>query len=116
MYNVPNAEPSPRIVNGVMKWYEFDTFDIQFDLNFKDQDGEKVIIGENDTVIFEFLNCCRDVVKVFTFTNIQNNTVKLDFDADTTALFPAGNYTYDAYYDGAERITLANNNKVVVEK
>lgn len=115
MANIPNAEMSPRIVNGVLKWYEGDTFELQLELELTDQDGESVIIGASDTVKIVFLNERREQVKEFSFTNVQNNTVTLDFDATVTALFRRGRYTYDVYYTAAERTTLANENKAVVE-
>lgn len=115
MANIPNAQVSPRIVNGVLKWYEGDTFEIQLTLELTDQDGEQVIIGASDTVRIVFLNECREQVKEFSFTNVQNNTVTLEFDATATALFPRGKYTYDVYYSAANRTTLCNENEAVVE-
>ena len=36
MNNLPRADLSPRIVNGVLKWYEGDTFSLQIDLELED--------------------------------------------------------------------------------
>ena len=36
MSNLPNAEQSPRVVNGVIKWYEGDTFDLTIGLDLED--------------------------------------------------------------------------------
>lgn len=115
MSNLPSAELSPRIVNGVLKWYQGDTFDLQLTLELIDQDGEPITITSGDTVKIVFKDRSLRTVKEFTFNDIANNTVTMDFDATCTALFPTGNYTYDVYYTGAERTTLADNNKVVVE-
>lgn len=115
MPRIPNALPSPRINCGVIHWYENDTFELQIELELEDQDGEAVIIGASDTVRIVFLNACRETVKEFSFTNIQNNTVTMDFDAATTALFPHGRYTYDVIYSAVERTTICDSNRVVVE-
>lgn len=115
MNNIPNAEASPRVVNGVLLWYEYDTFDLQVEIDLTDQDGEKVNIGPEDTVRVVFLDRSLDVVKEFEFTDIQDNIVTLDFDAACSALFPKGSYTYDVYYKYADRTTICKNNKVVVE-
>lgn len=115
MANIPNARISPRIDTGVLKWYEGDTFELQLELELTDQDGEAVIIQPTDTVRILFLDECRETVKEFSFTNVQNNTVTLEFDATATALFPRGKYTYDVYYSAANRTTLCNENEVIVE-
>ena len=115
MANIPNAEMSPRIVNGVLKWYEGDTFELVLELDLTDQDGEAIIIGASDTVRIVFLDECREQVKEFSFTNVQNNTVTLEFDSTATALFGKGRYSYDVYLSSNARVTLANDNEVVVE-
>ena len=115
MANIPNAKVSPRIDTGVLYWYEGDTFSLVIELDLTDQDGESVIIGASDTVKIVFLNERRETVKEFSFTNVENNTVTMDFDSTVTALFPRGKYTYDVYYTAAERTTLANENEAVVE-
>lgn len=115
MGNIPNAEPSPRVVNGVLKWYEGDTFDLDLEIKLEDQDGEPITIGASDTVKVVFRDSARNIVKEFSFTGISGNTVTLDFDSTCTALFPKGCYTYDVYYTGADRTTVANDNKAVVE-
>ena len=113
--NLPRARMSPRIINGVLKWYAGDTFELQVDITLEDQDGEPITIKETDTIEFEFFNKKRDTVKIFTFTNIVNGSVLLVFDEATTALFPAGEYTYDIYYDGYVRKTLSNDSVAIVE-
>lgn len=115
MNNLPNAEQSPRIVNGVIRWYQGDTFDLQLTLELVDQDGLPITIAPADTVNVVFIDKSLKTVKEFTFSNISNNTVTMDFDATCTALFKKGTYTYDVYYNGTERTTIANDNKVVVE-
>lgn len=115
MINIPNAKESPRIVNGVLRWYCGDTFDLQLTLDLEDQDREPVVIQPTDKVEVVFLDRSLNEVKTFTFTEVEGNTVVMTFDEDVTALFDIGDYTYDVYYTGEERVTLAEDNKVVVE-
>ena len=112
---LPSARPSPRIVNGVLKWYQGDTFQLDIELQLEDQDGEIVNIASSDTVTVVFYDRRVRVVKEFVSTNIEGNTASLLFDEQTTALFPAGEYTYNVYLDGEKRTTLAKDNNVVVE-
>ena len=113
--NLPRARMSPRLINGVLKWYAGDTWELQVDITLCDQDGENITIQSTDVIEFEFFNKKRDVVKKFTFTNVKNGSVVLVFDEETTALFPAGEYTYDVYYDGYTRKTLSNDSIAIVE-
>lgn len=115
MSELPGAQQSPRIVNGVIKWYQGDTFDLNIYLNMMDQDGMEVIIGGSDTVTVVFKDKTNTEIKTFTFDSISNNTISLDFDSICTALFPKGKYFYDIYYNGTERTTIANDNQVIVE-
>ena len=112
---IPAAKQSPRLENGVVKWYEGDTFRLQLVLDIVDQDGEPVVIGENDTVTVSFQNDALTTVKEFTFTEVENNTVTMEFTSEVTALFPKGRYTYDVHYTGANRTTVCNDNKAEVE-
>lgn len=115
MNNIPAAELSPRIKNGVLMWYEGDTFTLDLHLELFDQDDEPVVIPSSATIMVAFLDDQRDTVKEFTFTDIEDNNISMVFDSTVTALFPAGFYTYDLYYTAADRTTLINENEVVVE-
>lgn len=115
MYELPNARPSPRIVNGVLKWYEGDTFELDVELQVTDQDGETVNISDTDTVEFVFKDCRREIIKTFSFAKITDNTVTLVFDKTVSAMFPKGEYTCDVYLVGERRITLAKDDPVVVQ-
>ena len=115
MSELPSAQQSPRIVNGVLKWYQGDTFDLKIQLKMIDQDGTEIIIGDGDTVTVVFKDKTDTEIKTFLFETVENNTITLDFDSECTANFPRGEYFYDIYYKGAERTTIANNNYVVVE-
>jgi hypothetical protein len=110
--NIPSAKQSPRLVGGVLFFYYLDTFTLQIELDMTDQDG--VEIDATGTVEFVFYDDCHNKIKEFTLTP-NNNIVTLDFTEDVTALFHKGEYTYDVYYNGENRTTIANDNKAVVE-
>ena len=44
----------------------------------------------------------------------MDNSVTLEFDGETTALFPEGMYFYDITADGDRRVTLAKGNRMRV--
>lgn len=115
MYNIPNAELSPRIVNGVVHWYEGDTFELQLQLDITDQDGEPIPITDSDTVSIVFRDRSNHDVKEFRFDHIENSIVTMVFNDEVTSLFRKGNYSYDVFFRGQERTTFANDNRVVVE-
>lgn len=115
MENIPNAKQSPRIETGVLKWYARDTFSLVLELELTDQDGEAVIIAPSDTVTAVFSDANGDPVKTFEFTDIASNTVTLEFDGETSALFAPGRYTYTVTLETQQRRTLAAGNEVIVE-
>lgn len=112
---LPSANPSPRIVGGVIKWYEGDTFDLQLLLELLDQDGETVTVAADHRLELVFRNKRRETVHTMEFTEIENNCVTLDFNESVSAKFPKGEYTYDVILEGAERKTLANDAPLLVE-
>ena len=115
MGNLPGAKMSPRVVNGVLAWYQGDTFDLTVDLALTDQDSEAVTLAAADTVEVIFYDRSENEVKKFTFSNVQDNAVTLDFSAEVTALFDRGQYTYDVHITHGERTTIASRNEVAVE-
>ena len=117
MSNLANAKQSPRAVNGVLKWYQDDTFDLAITFDLTDQDEEPIAVPTDAVVDVIFYDKTKKPVKQFSFNLIQSDTVTLRFDETVTALFPADSYTYDVYMESAAfgRKTLANNNEVVVE-
>ena len=112
---IPSARQSPRIVNGVIYWYENDTFDIDLRFELTSQDDEIIEIAASDEIEIVFINNLDEIVKEFSFTEIEDNTIKLDIDAEVTALFPKGRYHYDIYYTAGDRVTIANDNEVIVQ-
>lgn len=117
MAKLPWAKMSPRIENGVLYWYEGDTFRLNLILNLKDQDGEAVDVPADGSLELVFCDERRDVVKAFTFTGAEavNGAVGVEVDKAVTALFPAGRYTYDLRLHGEERTTLIRGGEAIVE-
>ena len=114
MSNLPSALSSPRIVNGVLKWYEGDTFTLDIELELIDQDGVAIDTSGKE-VLIKFYDRYEDLVKEFSFENLQNNTVSLDFNNEISALFPQGEYHYDVHYMADNRTTIAHSNNIIVE-
>lgn len=116
MSNLPSAELSPRVVNGVIKWYQGDTFLLDIEIDLTDEDGHPIAIAEDDTVSIHIIDRTGGLVYDETFTDIQNNTIRLNMDGTKTALFREGDYHYDIYLSTAEkRTTILNAGKMVVE-
>lgn len=112
---IPGAYPSPRIDKGVLRWYEGDTFSIVLRFDLKDQDGEPVTIGTSDSVEVAFLDDTRQTVHTFSFAKVEDDQVKLKFDAEVSAKFTKGKYTYDIRYAHGDKTTLARGNRAFVE-
>lgn len=115
MATLPGAAASPRIENGVLRWYEGDTFRVNLLLTLKDQDGAPVTLNSGDTATLTFRDKRQTVTDTVTFTNIRNNTLPLSMDAARSARFPPGPYTYTLTLTHNNRTTLMKENTAVVE-
>lgn len=107
------TKDSPRIENGVLYFYEGDTFVFKLDLNFT-QDGEPLEIEPTDTVIFEFKDERGDIIASQIFTNIVDNKVDMEWDTEFTSHFSKGKYTYRARYISDFTTTIIADNVVIV--
>ena len=112
---IPGAYASPRIQEGVLRWYAGDTFELTIQIDLEDQDGEAVEIGPTDSVRLTFRDATRAEVYSQTFENVEGNQIALTVDAEVSAKFPKGTYTYDVELSHGERTTLARDNKIRVE-
>lgn len=112
---LPAAAASPRLDGGVLKWYAGDTFRLRVCMELTDQNGSPVNVQPGQQVTFVFRDHRGREVHCVTFENVEENCVTLVFDAETSALFPAGNYTYDVIYRGSVRKTLVHQGPVWVE-
>lgn len=117
MAKLPWAKMSPRIENGVLFWYEGDTFHLLLRLELTDQDGTPVIPGAEDTLELCFHDARGSVVQTLSFTGDQapEGILSIHMDEAMTALFPAGQYTYDLRLLGQRRITLIRGGEITVE-
>ena len=112
---LPEAAASPRVVGGVLKWYAGDTFRLRVQLRMTDQNRNPVAIREGQKVEFIFRDHRDRQVHRAIFEDVEGDCVTLVFDEDITALFPAGDYTYDVVYSGYVRKTLAHRAPICVE-
>lgn len=117
MAKLPWAKMSPRIENGVLYWFEGDTFQMNLLLTLKDQDGLTLEVKSNEKLELVFLDKHRDVVKTLVFSGqvASSGAVRVVMDTELSALFPAGRYSYDLRLLGEERTTLIRGGRIVVE-
>lgn len=116
MGNIPNAMPSPRIENGILRWYAGDTFTLGLELDILDQDGAEVSIGTSDSLTVNFYDAFRE--KVYTAAldaAALGGAPEIAFNAETTAKFPAGKYTYDMIFTHGDKTTVVKGNRILVE-
>lgn len=114
---VPHAEISPRIdEDGVIYWYQGDTFKIDFEIKLLSDDDPPVEIPlqDGDVVRFTFRSY-RAQVAEFVFDTFQDGVVTLEFDAEMTAKFCRGAYTYVVTHERDYIRTIIKGNRAVVE-
>ena len=112
---IPGAYPSPRVDKGVLRWYEGDTFEVVLQVDLQDQDGEDVTMGTTGSVTVEFYDDTQATIHTFSFDKVENDQVKLAFNATVSAKFLKGKYTYDIRYAHGDKTTLARGNRAFVE-
>lgn len=122
--NIPSANVSPRNDNGILKFYEGDTFVFNLCLELKDQDEKDIILdSEKDSVEIVFYDNKNYVKKQFNFGKEkeaaigEGNILELVFDEETSNAFSKGRYTYDGFVtiEGIGRRTVINRAPVLVE-
>lgn len=121
--NIPSANVSPRNDNGILKFYEGDTFVFNLCLELKDQDEKDIVLDSGkDSVEIVFYDNKNYVKKQFNFgkgtgTINEGNVLELAFDDETSKDFPKGKYTYDGFVtiEGIGRRTIINRAPVLVE-
>jgi hypothetical protein len=114
---IPSAKISPRIVNGVLYWYEGDTFRLHLSLELTDGDGENISIADTAEITVTFYDRTKREVKAFSFTgkDAVGGTIVLSFDDSVTNAFPRGDYTYRVAYRDEYKHTIVHDNDAVVE-
>lgn len=117
MGNIPAARISPRIVNGVIYWYEGDTFDLELNLSLTDQNGYEVEIPDSAEILVVFRDERELIIREVEVSgaDIENGAATISFDEDVSALFYKGKYTYDVKYRWDRLQTVASDNEIIVE-
>ena len=132
------APQSPRMDNGVLKWFYGDTFAVDMVINLVEQEAQKdgtfvdkpINFDESDQIVVTFFNERKEVVYSFISKNISNDekseyyhTITLNFTKDVSHRFRRGKYTYCMKYvhkeDGntvyTDITTICVNNRAEVE-
>lgn len=93
----------PRIVNGILKWREGDTFCIKWKITLS-KDGIPKEYKEGDQFIVSFYKNKSDrAVYSFICSDIgTSNTIFLEFNNKITQFFKAGFYSYCLKYSTTE--------------
>lgn len=108
------AEQSPRICSdGSIRWYEGDTFELEFNFTFKDENGFNVEVLPNDEISICFRDICNDVI--YETSVIGTTTLTVVIDSETSSKFKVGRYKYCVKRISNFVTTVMRKNEVVVE-
>ena len=108
------AKNSPRVCeDGSIRWYAGDTFNLEFDITFTDDDDNILEIKPTDKITI----CFRDAYGklVFESETVGTNILNVNIDAETTQKFKQGIYTCCIRLCSNFVTTVIRKNKVVVE-
>ena len=91
------TKKSPRVENGIIKWYEGDAFYLYFNLlmGIKSEGLYPLELSENDKVTVTFSTLQDRVIKIFEITETVADKFPIYIDAKTTRIFRKGKYHYD---------------------
>lgn len=108
------AEESPRLCkDGSLRWYEGDTFEIEFDLHFTDDEGYPIHMNPDDKIAIVFTDTYKN--EIYAHENIGTDNLHLIIDDEATKNFPVGSYWYSVRVISKYKTTIIRLNKVVVE-
>lgn len=107
------AKPSPRIEDGIIKWYAWDTFDLNFEFIFTDEDWNKIPEEETDCLEFTIYNQYYDVL--YSTEVHQSHEVPVSIDEEMTQKFTRGNYYYIIRRIAGYITTIIQENEIIVE-
>lgn len=113
---IRSASPSPYISEGVLHWYEGDTFTLNLILSLEAMGMDYTPVS-GDTLEAKFFDDCGHLVKEFSKIDISSGTAQLVFDTLTSAKLQKGRYTYDlvvCFGDGSRTTVAADNCAVVM--
>ena len=107
------AKQSPRIENGILKWYWWDTFELDFEFNFTDEDGNPIPEDETESLTLTIYNQVFD--EVLSTTSNHSHTVSIAIDDTNTKLFKRGTYYYKVRRNSWYITTIIQENEIIVE-
>ena len=84
---------SPRIENGVIKWYEGDAFYIRFNI-YNLYNGEVIELSDKDHIDVEFYDCRRTVAAFRDIKLGADGLFSIHIDSRLTQSFKVGEYHY----------------------
>lgn len=106
------AKQSPRIEDKIIKWYCGDTFELNFDFEFVEDD---IIVEpqQTETLILTVFNQYFD--KIHTIEVHQTHDITLVIDDELTKKFPRGQYYYIVKRIAWYITTIVQENQIIVE-
>lgn len=115
-----SAQQSPRLKNGVIYWYQGDTFMLTFAI---DAINDTTVFNNTDRVTIEFFTHGRTSLLHLEYTEDQFQRVEnqyIEFDVEVneerTNLFARGRYNYDIIYTANDDITtIVSKGGIIVE-
>ena len=108
------AEQSPRICeDGIIRWYEGDTFELEFELTFTDDNDNPITIQPGDKIAICFTDQYQNIIH--TIETVGTNILKVAIDNEATKKFKKGKYNYCVRRIANYTTTIMRLNKVVVE-
>lgn len=108
------TKQSPRFEQNTLCYYYGDTFQLSLPIELT-RDGEPVDISADDIVSVTIINATLGEVETMEFTNIDHNTIILNWDAERSARYPRGLYTYRIRYNGEYVRTIAADCRIFVQ-
>lgn len=110
---------SPRIRNGKIYWYEGDTFVWSLKFTIKQCDGTDYVLQSTDKIIVDFKKNLHTDKSIYTFVfenqEYTDNTIKMEFTPEITALFPYGFYKVGVKMENEDITTLLPASTICVE-
>ena len=107
------AEQSPRIEDGIIKWYAGDTFELNFEFEFSDTEGNVISSEETDYLEFKIFNEYYDTI--YEEVVYKSHEVSVYMNDENTAKFPRGKYFYVIKRNDGFITTIIQENEIVVE-
>lgn len=109
------AQPSPRVCeDGTIRWYAGDTFEIEFDLSFVDDSGERVDVLPSDEISICFFQN-KGMSAIYEMKVVGSSKIVFAVDEELTKQFPCGEYFYNVRRNSVYITTIMKRNRIVVE-